>query len=145
MPSTPTVAIISPRNRLMNALMIEPPPSATMLVRPNRMIVKYSGESNFNANVANGWTSATASSGDGRERCDRADRRERDQLAGARSGRLSVARERVAARQGLLAVQCARQPELRSRAGAAVRAGDVHGDHHADRDVHLRHLRRHRV
>jgi hypothetical protein len=44
----------------MNALMIEPPPSATMLVSPNRMIAKYSGESNLSANAANGCTMATA-------------------------------------------------------------------------------------
>ena len=38
------------------------PLSATTLVRPNRRIAKYSGESNFSAKVANGCAIATAAS-----------------------------------------------------------------------------------
>jgi len=45
----PTVATSMPKNRLMNALASDPPPSATTLVKPNSTIEKYSGESNDSA------------------------------------------------------------------------------------------------
>ena len=46
----------------MKALIIEPPPSATTLVRPNRMMEKYSGESNLSAKLAKECAIATAAS-----------------------------------------------------------------------------------
>ena len=48
-----------PKNRLMNALTSDPPPSATTLVKPNSTTAKYSGESNVSATFANGTASAT--------------------------------------------------------------------------------------
>ena len=48
-----------PKNRLMNALAIDPPPSATTLVKPNSTIAKYSGESNVSATFAKGTASVT--------------------------------------------------------------------------------------
>ncbi len=47
-------------NRLTRPFTIDPPPSATTLVSPNRTIAKYSGESKRSANFANGTASATA-------------------------------------------------------------------------------------
>ena len=44
----------------MKPFTIEAPLSATTLVSPNRMIEKYSGESNLRANVANGCAIVTA-------------------------------------------------------------------------------------
>jgi hypothetical protein len=46
----------------MKPLTIDAPDSATTLVNPNRMIAKYSGESNFSANVANAFAIITAAS-----------------------------------------------------------------------------------
>jgi hypothetical protein len=38
----------------MKPFISDAPLSATTLVRPNRMIAKYSGESNYSAKLANG-------------------------------------------------------------------------------------------
>ena len=43
----------------MAALVIEPPPSDTTLVRPKMMMAKYSGEENVSANLATGADAST--------------------------------------------------------------------------------------
>ncbi len=48
-----------PTKRLISALASDPPPSVTTLVKPNRTIAKYSGESKESATFANGTASVT--------------------------------------------------------------------------------------
>ena len=59
MSSTPTVEMSRPKNRLMNALVIEPPPSEPTLTSPKKMMAKYSGVENVSAMLAMGCASAT--------------------------------------------------------------------------------------
>ena len=59
MSSTPTVEIRRPKNRLMNALVSEPPPSEPTLTSPKKMTAKYSGVEKVSAIFAIGCASAT--------------------------------------------------------------------------------------
>jgi len=58
--STPTVASMSPMQRLISAFASDAPPSATTPDSPNSTTAKYSGESKRSAKRANGTASTTA-------------------------------------------------------------------------------------
>jgi hypothetical protein len=128
MPSTPTVAIISPRKRLMNALMIDPPPNATMLVSPNRMIAKYSGESNLSANVANGCTIATATAVDIQAAGERCEERPAEGFR-----RIALVRHRIAVPKQRHVQRLPGYAEQNRRERAAICPRDVHRGEQDDR------------
>ena len=59
MSSTPTVEMSRPKNRLMKALVNEPPPSDPTLTSPKKMMANFSGVENVSAMLAIGCASAT--------------------------------------------------------------------------------------